>query len=141
MKGYCLSSSLRASQTPPHFFVNFHWAANPGPLKILSNPNLAWAVSPVLPSSSAPSRSSQAPLRVRGGPGASLRRPEKSESGQYLAAKFSQRQGGLGVKITITTRVRSQKCEILVIATSPAFFLSNHDGIPLVKNTKISQNR
>ena len=66
---------------------------------------------------------------------------KKSENGQYLAAKFSQRQGGLGVKITITTRVRSQKCEILVIATPPAFFLSNHDGIPLVKNTKISQNR
>ena len=32
---------------------------------------------------------------------------KKSENGQYLAAKFSQRRGGLGVKITIATRVRS----------------------------------
>jgi len=49
------------------------------------------------------------PGRVGPGPAGPLVCVEgkKSENGQYLAVKFSQRRGGLGVKITISTRVRS----------------------------------
>ena len=48
---------------------------------------------------------------------------KKPESGQYLAAKFSQRRGGW---VKNYNRHESEvKCKILVIGTSSLFFSSN----------------